>query len=1085
MHPPSERLQVTERLPATDGVIDPRAPLPSTIGRYQLGPQLGAGGMAEVYRAFDPTLNRHVALKLLRETDQAHLSRFLREARAQAQVGHENICDVYETGIVEGRPFIAMRCIEGMTLADAAMRMSIRDRVRVMVDVAGAVQAAHRTGLVHRDLKPNNIMVEPTADGGWHPWVLDFGLARDSSVDTMTTIGTVVGTPPYMAPEQARADRARIDDRTDVYSLGATLFDLLTGRPPFVAESTLDIMMQVVHNDPPAVRSLNPAIAPDLDTIVMKCLEKDPARRYESARAFADDLTRYLDGEPILARPTSLVYRWSMRARKHPTIAALLAIATVAVLASLAWAIVTSWQSSARQQAAQRFGQEVERIEAVHRYAAMLPLHDIRREREWIRARIVQIERDATSLSPSSAGPARYAIGRGHLALGEWAASRKHLDAAWAAEFQTPEVAYALGRVIGAQYQEEIEEAERIANADARAARRKQIDTEYRDTALTWLRRGRGTGSESSAYAEGLIAFYEKRYDTALASARKAFREVPWLYEARKLEGDIWIARGIEAANDGEAEQSIASLTQAIDAYQSAEEIASSDERVMLGLAEAWFRRMILAVNRGEEPAEYVRNGVAAAERAVATGGDLEAGYRTQALILQRYSDWQLSQGQPPLETLERSIALARKAVAADPQSGFAHRSLGNALFTRARYAQTHGEDSLPLYDASIQSLRQSAALESRNANILMSLANSIRRKAEVVGTKGGNPVPLLNESIVIYDRAAAANPEFANTFNDRGLAFMTRGEWEMENGIDPTSSFNETLRSLQKAIALNPKFSVAMLNLGSTHLDRGNYEMRRGLDPRPMLREAVAAYDSALKINPKLAFAHANTGLAHFLGAQDALDRNEDPEPWIENGLAAYARALEINPDHANSFAYRGSLFTVRAQAQLRRGLDPTAALAEARAWIRRGDAIDPDSADFMLFAAQVELEAARHAIANRRTAAPFLAQAERFLARGISENAADADLLHAAAEAAQLQRGYDRALELIEKALRVNGEKSESHALRGELLLVKARDRGDTTIATDALRALDRAMQLKPTTRWKWVALREQASRAAQPER
>lgn len=1055
------------------------ARMPATLGRYEIRELLGAGGMAEVYRAYDPTLNRAVALKFLRETDREHLARFLREARAQAQIGHENICDVYESGIIEGRPFIAMRCIEGTTLAEAALRMSVDEKVAVMTEVAEAVHAAHRTGLVHRDLKPNNIMVEPKPDGGWHPWVLDFGLARDSSMDTMTTIGTVVGTPPYMAPEQARAERTKIDRRTDVYSLGATLFDILTGRPPFVADSAVDVMMKVVTEEAPSLRALDPSMPEDLDTIVRKCLEKDPQRRYDSARALAEDLRRYLDGEPILARRTTFVHRWIRRARKHPTIATLLAIASVAVLASIAWAVTTSVQSSKRQQAAQRFGQEIERMEAIARYSSMLPLHDVQRERRWIRDRIGRIERATRSMSRASAAPAEYAIGRGYLALRDWGRSRAHLETAWREDYRAPEVAYALGRVIGAQYEEALQDAERIANADARAARRKQIETQYRDAALEWLRRSKGTGSESPAYVEGLIALYEKRYDVALERSRKAFHDVPWLHEAKKLEGDIWLVRGFEQANAGESDAAAASYMRAGDAFRAAGAIAASDESVLLGDAERWFRLMLLAITKGEDPAPLMANALAAADRAAKTNGDLEASFRTEAVILQRFGDWQFSQGQSPLESLERAAAFAKRAVAADLKSSGAHRVLGNALFTRARYAMTHGEDALPIFDASIATLRQAVALEPANAQALLSLANAVRRKAEVVGTKGGNPVALLNESIVYYDRAAAADPDFANLFNDRGLAFMTRGEWEMENGIDPTTSLNETAKSLERAIAINPKFSVAMLNLGSTHLDRGNYAMRRGIDPRPIFAQSIAAFDSALKLNPKLAFAHANSGLAYQLMAQDAFDRNEDPEPYVLRGLEAYGRALQINPEHANSFAYMAALHTVRGQAIARGGGDPTSAFNTARERVQQAEAIDPDSADYMQFAAAIEAEAARDAIAKRKPADSFLAAGDAAVARGMKENAADADLLHYAADLARLRGDLERALQLVDRSIAVDRQKSESHALRGELLLQLAARSRDRALATQAVTELDRAMQLKPSARWKWMAFRTEGLR------
>lgn len=1065
----------TERLPYSDE--HPVMSVPATVGRYEIGALLGEGGMAEVYRAFDPTLNRPVALKFLRETDRDYLSRFLREARAQAQVGHENICDVYEAGIADGRPFIAMRCIEGSTLAEEALRMSIEEKVAVMVEVAEAVHAAHRTGLVHRDLKPSNIMVEPKPDGGWHPWVLDFGLARDTSMDTMTTIGMVVGTPPYMAPEQARGQCSAIDRRTDVYSLGATLYDILSGRPPFTGDSSVAVIMKVVSDEAPSMRAIDPSIPSDLDTIVMKCLEKDPGQRYDSARALAEDLRRYLDGEPIRARRTTFVYRWMKRARKHPTMAALLTIAFVAVLASMAWAVTTSLRSAERQRAAQRFGQEIERMEAIARYASMLPLHDVQRERRWIRDRIARIDRDAkalrrTALGRTASGPAQYAIGRGYLALHEWEPSRRSLEAAWNEEYRTPEVAYALGRVIGAQYQEELGEAERISSADARAARRIAVEKQYRDAALGWLRQSAGTGSESPAYAEGLIALYEKRYDAALERAQKAFRDVPWLHEAKELEADIWMARGIEQANSGHDDQAVASYTRAGDAYRAAQAIASSDGSVLLGEAEQWFRVMILAINRGDDPTELMQRGLSAAERAALTNADLESSLRMQAILLQRHGEWQLTQGQSPIASIDRAIALAQRAVSIEPKKSATHRTLGTALFAKARYAATHGQDPIPLYDQSIASLRQAAALDPRNAHALNSLANSIRRKAEAFVLKGGNPRALLNESIVYYDRATAADPDWANSFNDRGIAFMTRGEWEMENGLDAMPALAEAAKSLERAAAINPRLSVAQLNLGGVHIDRANFLLRRGRDPRVALQQAIDAFDAALQLNPKLSLAHSNSGLANLLAAQYALDAGEDPRPWVERGEAAYQRALEINPEHANSYGYTGAMICFAAQYVARTGGDPTALFEKAREKIRRGEAIAPDSAEFLQFAAMVEVEAARHAMAKGKSPATFFAAADALIARALNENAADADTFYTAADLYRLRGDNDRALQAIDRSIAIDKEKSESHGLRGELLLV----RGD---AAQALAEIDRAIQLKPGARWRWNASRAEALR------
>lgn len=1048
-----------------------------TVGRYEIGVLLGSGGMAEVYRAYDATLNRAVALKFLRETDAEHLGRFMREARTQAQVGHENICDVYETGTLDGRPFIAMQCIDGFTLAEAASRMSVEEKVRVMTDVAEAVHAAHRTGLVHRDLKPHNIMVEANPDGGWHPYVLDFGLARDQSMDTMTTIGTVMGTPPYMAPEQARGDRARIDRRTDVYSLGATLYDLLGGHPPFVADSSVATMMKLLSEEAPSLRSIDANISADLDTIVMKCLEKDPQRRYDSARALAEDLRRYLDGEPIKARPTTFLYRWMTRARKHPTIATLLAVASLAVLASLAWAAVTSMQSAERQRAAQRFGQEIERIEATARYASMLPLHDIGRERHWIRQRIASIGRAKSSMGSTASGPADYAIGRGFLALHEWDSSRHALESAWAGDYRTPEVAYALGRVIGAQYQQELEESERIANKDARAARQRQIEQQYREKALTYLRQSAGSGSESPAYVEGLIAFYEKRPDIALERARAAFAAVPWLFEAKKLEGDIWLSRGMKESREGNYDAALQTFARAGNAYTEAESIGSSDADVLLGQAERWFQTMLVAIYRGEDPTDAMQRGIAAAERAALTHDELAESFAFRAGILIRFGEWQITQGQSPFDALDRGVAMARQAVTLEPKMAKGHSQIGNALFLKARWAATHGQDPMALFDESIRSHRRAVALHATGTHELVALANALRRKGEAVAEAGESPLALLDESVIYYNRATAADPLWANSENDKGLAFMTRGEWEMENGRDPMRSFELSAKSLERAHTLNPKFAVAVLNLGSVHLDRGNAILRTGGDPRPALLEAIRAYEHALTLNPTLAFARSNSGLANYLAAQYALDAGEDPREWIARGIAAYAEALKLNPEHAASMAYGGLLHLLDAEYTARQGGDPRPALEAARAGERQAETINPNSSEFLQFAASIEAEAARYDLAQKRSPAAALTAAEGFLARGMKLNDADADTFYTLATVHRIRAEWTssadeiaQGLAAVDRSLAIDKEKSEAFALRGELLQL----RGDRT---GAIAAFDRAIALKPSARKRWEAERDRS--------
>src|SRR5262249_6829633 len=208
---------------------------------YELLCLLGSGAQGEVWVAFDERLQRAVALKLLRADSPTDAARFQREARAQARVVHEGVCPVYEIGEHQGRAFIAMRLIDGPNLAKAAPTLALADKVQIVHDLALALHEAHRHNVIHRDLKPGNVLLEALPDGRWRPMLTDFGLARDLRDGDLTVPGAIVGTPAYMSPEQARGDARVVDRRTDVYSLGATLYELLVGRPPFTGASPLDV----------------------------------------------------------------------------------------------------------------------------------------------------------------------------------------------------------------------------------------------------------------------------------------------------------------------------------------------------------------------------------------------------------------------------------------------------------------------------------------------------------------------------------------------------------------------------------------------------------------------------------------------------------------------------------------------------------------------------------------------------------------------------------------------------------------------------------------------------------------------------
>jgi len=306
----------------------------SYVGNYELLEEVARGGMGVVYKARQTTLGRIVAVKMIvsgQLANEQDVQRFKSEAQAAASLHHPSIVSIHEVGQHEGWHYFSMDYVEGHDLA-AKLRINLptaRTAAKYVRQMAEAIHYAHQQGILHRDLKPSNILV----DGTDQIHITDFGLAMRVEGDQgLTQTGQILGTPSYMPPEQAQCDRALIGPASDVYSLGAILYECLTGRPPFRAESVIKTIEQVIHADAAAPRTLNSTVPRDLETICLKCLEKEPHRRYATAQLLQEDLGRFLSGEPIVARPARALERTAKWIRRHPMPAALIASSMVALL---------------------------------------------------------------------------------------------------------------------------------------------------------------------------------------------------------------------------------------------------------------------------------------------------------------------------------------------------------------------------------------------------------------------------------------------------------------------------------------------------------------------------------------------------------------------------------------------------------------------------------------------------------------------------------------------------------------------------------------------------------------------------------
>ncbi len=312
-----------------DELLEPallREALPETFGEYTLLRELGRGAMGVVYEAIHRGLGRKVAIKILRtgfDTEPVALERFRREAQACAQVRHDHIIEIYESGQVKGRPYYAMPLLEGRTLSECIKSGRVPDPVELcsgLANIADALDALHRAGIVHRDVKPSNILIDPSGK-----WVLcDFGLARTAETQALTQTGEALGTPFYMSPEQILGKREEIDGRTDVYGLGVTMYEALAGRPPFRSREVAALLRMILNERPEPLSKVAPQVPRDCASVAMKSLEKRKEDRYPSAAALGEDLRAFVQGQTVAGRPVSEVRHALRRMRRYAVAASVL-----------------------------------------------------------------------------------------------------------------------------------------------------------------------------------------------------------------------------------------------------------------------------------------------------------------------------------------------------------------------------------------------------------------------------------------------------------------------------------------------------------------------------------------------------------------------------------------------------------------------------------------------------------------------------------------------------------------------------------------------------------------------------------------
>jgi len=732
-------------------------------GRYVLGPLLGKGGMGEVMEAWDVVLCRTVALKALREMEPAAMIRFMHEAQVQARVVHPNICRIYDIESSDGTLKITMQLVKGPSLEQAAKQLSVDEVVGILCQVTEAVHAAHRVNLIHRDIKPSNILLERTADGPWIPYLCDFGLAVSLGEPAMTMSNSVVGTPAYMAPEQTRGDRERIAPATDVYALGGTLHYALLGFPPGAMDSS----------SAPR-RGPRPGLPRDLDTIIRKCLEPDPERRYPTALALAEDLWRFRNGEPIHARPRRRWRRFPMRLprRGHRLVPALcLGLALATLLAGrLGWALEAQARDEDAAMAALLLsGAAIGEFRA----SQLQPPHDLGPARALVAARMAAIRARMAKGGLLAKGMGWYALGRCHLLLGD--------------------------------YEEARADAERMDTRGLQGHNRQSLQTLAQAATGLWrpdlapgtARPAPQAGEERDEFLEAAGLFNGRDYAHAAVTARLALTAKASHQDPAGLEAATLCALGRQRYRAGDLpgaqeqyQEARVSAQKQVEVWKSSTSLHHALAQATLGLAEVQWER-------GQDPMPLLK------ELGVHSDLALELEPDAPALL----EDWlgtrfltakcQNALGGDARPGLEGALTFMATRVK-EPATPALQAARMVIFWQMAEARAQHGQDPGP---ALLEALRASLPTESFNRDYLGEVLNF---KARFEVSRGQDPRPTLDNNLGRLQAGIQANDAWT-TLETAAEAWFIRADWEAGRAMDPAASLASLHRMADQALRIYP----------------------------------------------------------------------------------------------------------------------------------------------------------------------------------------------------------------------------------------------------------------------------------------
>ncbi len=910
------------------------APLDDQI---ELRGVLGAGGMGEVHRGWDRRLERAVAVKLVRGQDARDAERVLLEARLQARVEHPHVVKVHAVGSLEGRPCIVFQLVEGRTLAEVAPRLSVEERVELVRQAGLGLHAAHLQGLVHRDVKPANVLVEQSRDAGPVALLTDFGLARGEEAG-LSRSGLPAGTLDYMSPEQLIAPGPP-DFRSDVYALGATLYSVLAGRPPFRRSASLgtpsteaapevDLLRRILEEDPEPLTRAAPGIPRELATIAARAMEKDPTARYPSAEALSDDLGRVQRGEPIRARPASWADRALKWARRNKPLARAVAVVALTLLLAGAWTVWSQRRADRAAVDAARLGALSESLEDQLRMELIGPPHDLR-------PALARIRREAERLRPVAArgdGAANAALGKALQLVGDAEGARDAYERAWRSGFRTPRVAEGLGEVLGELFRRRYDRARETLAPDAREPAFAALRSELGQPAMAYLRLGESSGWRGSALA-AREAMVERNFTEARKRAAEVTAADPGRYEASLLAADAWTAEARDLAYARKFEEAEAGLVAASELLDQATSWGRSDPAIGLARAELHTVRANSLTLRGRSPETDLSAALSTLDEVIRLNPDDPLPYVRRGFALNQRVQYQFMSSRLALgTTLDEVIRAYRRALELGAGDARTLCLLGQALYYRAFWLNDLGQPSLePVREGlAVVDRAEKLAPEDSEVPFVRTLLHAI--EADVLAHQGQPTIEARRAAIAAGERALqmhAGRGAILRPVVAQQLMLVGTDTWMA--GEDPRPHFEAGRKAFEEVFRTLPGQPAPLAQFANVVDVEAGILLALGEDPCPKLEDAVGRLEEVLKKTPGLGFIDA---MVAELLVDEALFRamqGQDPSSQIARTRPVFERAPADVKQDINFVVAHAAGLVAEARWRTDRGEDPLPTLARA----------------------------------------------------------------------------------------------------------------------------------------------------------